>query len=37
LRGDGCPGEKDTGEGKQKGSDLGFLKCDFVEFADVAR
>ena len=37
LRGDGCPGEKDTGEGKQKGSDLGFLKCDFVEYADVAR
>ena len=30
------PGEKDTGEGKQKGSDLGFGACDFVEFADVA-
>ena len=36
LRGDACPGEKDTGEGKQKGSDLGFGACDFVEFADVA-
>ena len=36
VRGDACPGEKDTGEGKQKGSDLGFGACDFVEFVDVA-
>ena len=33
---DGCPGEKDTGEGREKGSDLGLGKCDFVEFANVA-
>jgi hypothetical protein len=36
LRTDACAGEKDTGEGKQKGSDLGFGKCDFVEYANVA-
>ena len=31
-----CPGEKDTSIGEEKGSDLGFGKCDFVEFANVA-
>ena len=31
-----CPGEKDTSVGEEKGSDLGFGKCDFVEFANIA-
>ena len=32
----GCPGEKDTSVGEEKGSDSGFKKCDFVEFANIA-
>ena len=28
--------ERDTDVGSLKGSDLGFGRCDFVEFADVA-
>ena len=31
-----CPGEKDTDMGMQKGSDLGYGECDFIEFANVA-
>lgn len=34
--GAGCPAEKDTPVGEEKGSDLGFGKCDFVEYANVA-
>ena len=31
-----CPGEKDTVMGSQKGSDLGYGECDYIEFANVA-